>query len=86
MVIFTGCPGSGKSTFWHNYMPKYERINRDTLKTKEKCYKVADELMTQGKSVVIDNTNPKIEDRKYFLDLAKKHGFKARSFLFLASK
>ncbi len=34
MVIFVGSPGSGKSTFWQNYMPKYARINRDTLKTK----------------------------------------------------
>jgi ABC-type ATPase involved in cell division len=42
MVIFTGSPGAGKSTFWLNYMPKYERVNRDTLKTKEKCYKVAE--------------------------------------------
>ena len=41
MVIFCGSPGAGKSTFWHNYMPQYERVNRDTLKTKEKCYKVA---------------------------------------------
>ena len=34
MVIFCGPPGGGKSTFWHNYMPQYERVNRDTLKTK----------------------------------------------------
>jgi hypothetical protein len=34
MVIFVGSPGSGKSTFWQNYMSKYARINRDTLKTK----------------------------------------------------
>ena len=36
--------------------------------------------------MIIDNTNPKKEDRKYFLDLAKKHGYKARCFLFLTSK
>lgn len=42
--------------------------------------------MTKGKSVIIDNTNPKKEDRKYFLDLAKKHGFKARCFHFLTPK
>jgi len=42
MVIFVGSPGSGKSSFWMNYMPKYSRVNRDTLKTKEKCYKVAE--------------------------------------------
>ena len=59
MVIFVGSPGAGKSTFWQNYMPKYHRVNRDTLKTKEKCYKVADEQLTKGNSVVIDNTNPK---------------------------
>ena len=38
-----GAPGSGKSTFCRNYLPGYTRINRDTLKTKEKCYKVAEE-------------------------------------------
>lgn len=59
MVIFCGSPGAGKSTFWKNYMPQYERVNRDTLKTKEKCYKVAEEHINNGKSVIIDNTNPK---------------------------
>lgn len=43
MVIMVGAPGSGKSTFWQSYLPKYSRVNRDTLKTKEKCYKVAEE-------------------------------------------
>lgn len=86
MVIFSGSPGSGKSTFWKNYLPKYERVNRDTLKTKEKCYAAAENFLKAGKSVVIDNTNPKAEDRKYFLGLAKKLGVKARCFYFLTPK
>ncbi len=75
-----GSPGSGKSTFWHNYLPKYERVNRDTLKTKEKCYKVAEQHINEGKSVVIDNTNPDKQARKYFIDLAKKYDYKVRCF------
>lgn len=35
---------------------------------------------------MIDNTNPKREDRKYFSDLAKKYGYKVRCFFFLSSK
>ena len=35
---------------------------------------------------MIDNTNPTKADRKYFLDLAKKYGFKARCFHFLTPK
>lgn len=75
-----GSPGSGKSTFCTNYLPNYVRINRDTLKTKEKCYKVAEEEIVKGKSVVIDNTNPKTDDRKYFITLAKRHNYKLRCF------
>ena len=86
MVIFCGPPGGGKSTFCHNYMPQYQRVNRDTLKTKLKCKKVAEQHIQGGKSVIIDNTNPKKEDRKYFLDLAKQYGYKTRCFLFLTSK
>jgi bifunctional polynucleotide phosphatase/kinase len=55
-------------------MNKYSRVNRDTLKTKEKCVKVAEEEIKKGKSVVIDNTNPSQADRKLYLDIAKKHG------------
>ncbi len=86
MVIFCGSPGSGKSTFWLNYMSKYSRVNRDTLKTKEKCYKVAEEQIKKGNSVIIDNTNPKAQDRKYFIDLAKKYNYKIRCFEFLTPK
>ena len=42
--------------------------------------------MKKGKSVVIDNTNPKEENRKYYIDLAKKYGFKVRCFEFLTPK
>lgn len=40
----------------------------------------------KGNSVIIDNTNPKKEDRKYFIDLAKKHGYRVRCFEFLTPK
>ena len=35
---------------------------------------------------MIDNTNPKKDDRKYFIDLAKKHGVKVRCFELLTPK
>jgi len=63
MIVFCGSPGSGKSTFWQTHYSDYSRINRDTLKTKEKCLKVAAEEINKKKSVVIDNTNPSKEDR-----------------------
>ena len=86
MVIMCGAPGSGKSTFCANYLPTHVRVNRDTLKTKQKCYKVAEQNMQQGKSVVIDNTNPTKQDRKYFIDLAKKYNYKLRCFQMLTQK
>lgn len=61
-------------------------MNRDTLKTKEKCYKVAETEIKAGKSVIIDNTNPKVEDRKYFIDLAKQYKYQVRCFSFLTTK
>lgn len=86
MIIFCGPPGGGKSTFWRTYLQGYTRINRDTLKTKEKCYKVAEDEIKKGNSVVIDNTNPKKDDRAYFSGLAKKYGYDVRCFFFKTSK
>ncbi len=89
MVVLIGPPASGKSTFWQNHLKNYVRVNRvnplliqllksnkifkDTLKTKEKCLKAAEEAINSGKNLVIDNTNPTSEDRRPYIELAKKH-------------
>lgn len=35
---------------------------------------VCKEQLSNGKSVVVDNTNPKVEARKSFIQLAQKQG------------
>jgi len=84
MIIFSGSPGSGKSTFFRSYLEGngYIHVNQDTLRTAQKCYKVAEENLKQGKSVVIDNTNPKADTRQFYSKLAKELGVGCRSFIF----
>lgn len=68
-----GAVGSGKSTFVGEHLKDYTRVNRDSLKTKEKCLKVAEEAMKKKEYVVIDNQNTKKQDREEFIALAKKY-------------
>jgi len=82
MVLFVGGPGAGKSTFWSNYLSDYVRVNNDTLKTKEKCMKVARAALDEGKSVVIDNTNPDADTRKRYTSIAAEKGVPIRCFFF----
>jgi len=86
LIIFVGPPGGGKSTFYKSYLSDYVHVNNDTLKTKQKCIKTAEEAMTAGKSVVIDNTNPDADTRKTYIELAKKHNYPSRCFLFDVTK
>ncbi|KAK3346958.1 polynucleotide kinase 3 phosphatase-domain-containing protein [Lasiosphaeria hispida] len=75
MILFVGNPGAGKSTFfWRHLEPLgYERINQDILKSKDKCFKAAADLLKDGESVVIDNTNPDPSIRAQWIELASKH-------------
>ncbi|KAG9245038.1 bifunctional polynucleotide phosphatase/kinase [Calycina marina] len=86
VVLLCGSPGAGKSTFYNrNLLPLgYSRINQDTLKTRERCLKVASELLREGKSIAVDNTNPDTEVRRKWIELAKKHSAPIRCVLFTA--
>lgn len=83
VVILQGPPASGKSTFARRYFRphNYEIINRDTLQTPAKCLKAAREALDQGKSIVIDNTNPSADARSDYIELAKSHKIPCRCFV-----
>jgi len=84
VIVLVGFPGSGKSTLAKTYMvPKgYVHVNQDTLKTFEKCLKVAKEAINNNQSVVVDNTSPSVDHRKHFIQAANKAGMPARCFYF----
>lgn len=86
MVIFVGSPGSGKSTFWKNYLSDYTRVNNDTLKSKEKCLKTARQSLENKKSCVIDNTNPTAAVRSEYIKIAKEFKVPVRCFVFSLPK
>lgn len=78
MIILVGSPGSGKSNFCKNYLADYTRINNDTLRSRDRCLKVLGESLSQGKSCVVDNTNPTREVRAYYINMAKRHSVPVR--------
>jgi len=89
IIIIVGMPASGKSHIAAEIQSRgfiknklYQIINRDKLKTIEKCIKVCESTLKLNLSVIIDNTNPTIEDRKKFIDLAKKYSYTIRCVLF----
>ncbi|KEG10793.1 putative polynucleotide kinase 3-phosphatase [Trypanosoma grayi] len=93
LVVFVGCPGCGKTTFFNRFFKPagYAHINRDTLKTKEKCLLEAERCWKAGKSLVIDNTNPSHDDCMQFIRLVKRLNpqrtpLPVRVFVFQASK
>lgn len=76
MAIMTGIQGSGKSTFCKNYLSAYDRINLDMLHTRNKENIAIDEAFRVGNDMVIDNTNPTVEDRTKYILKAKKNGYR----------
>jgi bifunctional polynucleotide phosphatase/kinase len=77
LILLVGLPASGKSHYVREILEPqgFIRINQDTLKTKAKCQKTCIEHMTKKNPIVIDNTNPDIESRKIYIELAKKFGY-----------
>lgn len=85
-----GSPGSGKSHFVLNKLACHGRmkvISRDILGSSQKCIREAKKcLESSTRSVVIDNTNPDVESRKRFIDIAKHFDIPCRIFVMNVSK
>jgi bifunctional polynucleotide phosphatase/kinase len=88
LVLFHGCPASGKTTFYkRHFEPKgYVHVNQDQLKTWQKCVEEVDRLLERRQSCVVDNTNPDKEKRSKFIALACARGVPVRCVEFLTSR
>ncbi|XP_041850126.1 bifunctional polynucleotide phosphatase/kinase [Melanotaenia boesemani] len=87
VIVAVGYPASGKSTFFHTHIiPKgYVYVNRDTLGSWQACVSACERALREGRSVAVDNTNPDLESRKRYVDVAKAAGVTCRCFHFSAS-
>lgn len=75
MILMVGAPASGKSHMSKNCFNNYKIINRDKLRTKNKCLEKTVKYLNNNKNLIIDNTNPTIAGRKEYLNLADDYGY-----------
>jgi predicted kinase len=78
-VILVGLPAAGKTTFYHRYFAATHRhISKDLWpNTADRGARQRREItgaLASGASVVVDNTNPTVADRRAIIDLARAHG------------
>jgi bifunctional polynucleotide phosphatase/kinase len=73
IVMLVGSPASGKSRLCQKYLSEHIRINQDTLKTVNRCFKAAIIELEKGNSLIIDNTNRDKKIRQKWIELAKKY-------------
>lgn len=76
MAVMTGIQASGKSAFCREYLQAYDRINLDTLHTRNKENMAIDEAFLAGRNMVIDNTNPTAAGRGKYIQRAKEKGYR----------
>jgi predicted kinase len=82
-VIFIGIQATGKSTFYkEKFFRTHMRINLDMLKTRNRENKFLDACIQAKQPFVVDNTNSTAEDRRKYIEQAKRAGFKVIGYYF----
>jgi len=89
-VIFVGLPASGKTTFYQRrFAGTHEHISKDLWpNTSNKDRRQADvmrQALSQGLSIVVDNTNPAPADRAPVIALARELGARVVGYYFTAT-
>jgi predicted kinase len=78
LVVMVGLQGAGKSTLVRSrYALTHHLVSKDlwpnARRREARQQRVVDELLGAGTSVVLDNTNPSVEERAPLVCLARRH-------------
>lgn len=79
LIIFIGLQGSGKSTcyqicFGENYVYVSKDLLRNNRRPARRQLQLIEEALQANHSVVVDNTNPALEDRAALIQLGQRYG------------
>jgi predicted kinase len=82
-VIFVGIQASGKSSFYQaRFFDTHLRINLDMLKTRHREQLLLHACIETKQPFVVDNTNPSVEGRARYIELARSCGFHVVGYYF----
>ncbi len=79
LIIFVGLQASGKSTYYHSHLAAtHVHVSKDLMKNArnrdEKQQEMIEAALAQGRSVVVDNTNPTPAVRAPLIGIGRRHG------------
>lgn len=88
VVLISGPQGSGKTSLVPKYLNQgFSRLNRDTIGTKMiALYPMLEKMLQNNEDVVLDNTFASADERKPFIDIAKKYNANIESVYMDTSK
>ena len=89
LVIFVGLQASGKSTFFRErFSATHVHVSKDLFRNNKNPNRrqthLIEAALEQGSSVVVDNTNPTLEDRLTLIELGRKFGARIIGYYFEA--
>ena len=90
LIVFVGLQASGKSTFFRErFAGTYQHVSKDLFPHNRNKNRRQEQLLraalSAGRSVIVDNTNPRPEDRRPLVRLGHEHGAKVLGYFFEAS-
>jgi predicted kinase len=87
VILLVGLQGSGKTTFYRtHYAATHVLVSKDRFRNNRRPQRRQMQLIKQalkeGRSVVVDNTNPTVEDRAPIIALARCYGATVQGYFF----
>jgi predicted kinase len=90
LVVFVGLQASGKSTFFRErFAESHQHVSKDLFPNNRNKNRRQEHLLraalSAGRCVVVDNTNPTLEDRRVLIGLGGEYGARIVGYFFEAS-
>jgi len=82
LVILVGLPGSGKTSFFQSrFASTHAHVSKDLMHRGARQLALIEEALRSGRSVVVDNTSPRVADRAPLVAAGRRHGARIVGYL-----